>query len=163
MLVKQAGARERRGAGAMDGQYDLERFRRAQAASYATALAEIRAGRKMTHWIWYIFPQLRGLGQSPMSDFYGISDAGEARAYLADPLLGPRLHEMAGALLDLDASDPKRVMGRPDDLKLCSCMTLFEVASGGKGKDAVFGKVLEKYYHGRRDARTLEMLGTEQL
>ncbi len=146
----------------MDGQYDLERFRRAQAASYATALAEIRAGRKMTHWIWYIFPQLRGLGQSPMSDFYGISGLDEARAYLADPMLGPHLSEISEALLALSTDDPQSVMGFPDELKLCSSMTLFEAASDGRDEDNVFGAVLEKYYCGQRDRRTLRMLGLSE-
>jgi len=135
--------------------YDLNRFLAAQERDYAQALAEIRAGRKRSHWIWYIFPQLRGLGYSYNAEFYGIADAEEARQYLAHPVLGARFREITGALLELPESDPVRVMGRPDDLKLCSCMTLFErVAEPG----SVFGKVLDKYYGGKRDAATLRML-----
>ena len=135
--------------------YDLNRFLTAQEQDYAQALAEIRAGRKRSHWIWYIFPQLRGLGYSYNAEYYGIADAEEARQYLAHPVLGARLREITEALLELPESDSVRVMGRPDDLKLCSSMTLFEyVAEQG----SVFGKVLDKYYGGRRDAATLRML-----
>lgn len=135
--------------------YDLNRFLTAQEQHYAQALAEIRAGRKRSHWIWYIFPQLRGLGYSYNAEYYGIADAEEARQYLAHPVLGARLREITEALLELPESDSVRVMGRPDDLKLCSSMTLFEYVSV---QDSVFGKVLDKYYGGRRDAATLRML-----
>lgn len=134
---------------------DLNRFLMAQERDYAQALAEIRAGRKQSHWIWYIFPQLRGLGYSYNAEYYGIADAEEARLYLAHPVLGSRLREITNALLELPESDPVRVMGRPDDLKLCSSMTLFEYVAE---QDSVFGKVLDKYYGGRRDAATLRML-----
>lgn len=135
--------------------YDLNRFLTAQEQDYAQALAEIRAGRKRSHWIWYIFPQLRGLGYSYNAEYYGIADAEEARQYLAHPILGARLREITEALLELPESDSVCVMGRPDDLKLCSSMTLFEYVSV---QDSVFGKVLDKYYGGRRDAATLRML-----
>ncbi len=135
--------------------YDLNRFLTAQEQDYAQALAEIRAGRKRSHWIWYIFPQLRGLGYSYNAEYYGIADAEEARQYLAHPVLGARLREITEALLELPESDSVRVMGRPDDLKLCSSMTLFEYVSV---QDSVFGKVLDIYYGGRRDAATLRML-----
>ena len=135
--------------------YDLNRFLTAQEQHYAQALAEIRAGRKRSHWIWYIFPQLRGLGYSYNAEYYGIADAEEARQYLAHPVLGARLREITEALLELPESDSVRVMGRPDDLKLCSSMTLFEYVSV---QDSVFGKVLDKYYGGSRDAVTLRML-----
>ena len=135
--------------------YDLNRFLTAQEQDYAQALAEIRAGRKRSHWIWYIFPQLRGLGYSYNAEYYGLADAEEARRYLAHPVLGARLREITEALLELPESDPIRVMGRPDDLKLCSSMTLFEYVSV---QDSVFGKVLDKYYGGRRDAATLQLL-----
>ena len=135
--------------------YDLNRFLTAQEQDYAQALAEIRAGRKRSHWIWYIFPQLRGLGYSYNAEYYGIADAEEARQYLAHPVLGARLREITEALLELPESDSVRVMGRPDDLKLCSSMTLFEYVSV---QDSVFGKVLDKYYGGRRGAATLRML-----
>ena len=135
--------------------YDLNRFLAPQERDYEQALAEIRAGRKRSHWIWYIFPQLRGLGYSYYAEFYGIADAEEARQYLAHPVLGARLREISGALLELQESDPVLVMGRPDDLKLCSSMTLFEYVAE---PDSVFGKVLDRYYGGKRDAATLRML-----
>lgn len=135
--------------------YDLSRFLEAQNNSYDTALREIRAGRKRSHWMWYIFPQIRGLGYSAMAQHYAIRDLGEAREYLQHPLLGPRLIEISEALLALDQSDPRRVMGSPDDLKLRSCMTLFQCAAPDQ---PVFGKVLDKFYGGRPDERTLEIL-----
>ena len=135
--------------------YDLNRFLKAQERDYAQALSEIREGQKRSHWIWYIFPQMRGLGHSYMSEFYGITDEEEARQYLAHPVLGARLREISAALLELPQNDPSRVMGWPDDKKLCSCMTLFErVAEPG----SVFSQVLERYYGGKRDAATLRML-----
>jgi uncharacterized protein (DUF1810 family) len=135
--------------------YDLSRFLEAQNNSYDTALREIRAGRKRSHWMWYIFPQIQGLGYSAMAQHYAIRDLGEAREYLQHPLLGPRLIEISEALLALDESDPRRVMGSPDDLKLRSCMTLFQCAAPDQ---PVFGKVLDKFYGGRPDGRTLEIL-----
>lgn len=135
--------------------YDLERFVKAQAYDYDAALREIRGGRKRSHWMWYIFPQLRGLGFSSTAQYYGIRDLEEAKAYMAHPVLGPRLAEISEALLGLDACDPSAVMGYPDDLKLRSCMTLFALAAP---EQPVFGRVLEKYYAGRRDERTLELL-----
>lgn len=135
--------------------YDLSRFLEAQNNSYDTALREIRAGRKRSHWMWYIFPQIRGLGYSAMAQHYAIRDLGEAREYLQHPLLGPRLIEISEALLSLDEPDPRRVMGSPDDLKLRSCMTLFQCAAPDQ---PVFGKVLDKFYGGRPDERTLEIL-----
>ena len=135
--------------------YDLSRFLEAQNNSYDTALREIRAGRKRSHWMWYIFPQIRGLGYSAMAQHYAIRDLGEAREYLQHPVLGPRLIEISEALLALDQSDPRRVMGSPDDLKLRSCMTLFQCAAPDQ---SVFGKVLDKFYGGRPDERTLEIL-----
>lgn len=145
--------------------YDLQRFRDAQERDYATALAELRQGRKRSHWIWYVFPQLRGLGRSRTSDYYGIAGAGEAQAYLADPVLGPRLVEACEALLGLGETDPRQVMGYPDDLKLRSSMTLFEAAAR-EAPDAcpgteAFGQVLERYYDGSRDERTLALLRAE--
>ncbi len=134
--------------------YDLSRFHRAQARDYAQALAEIRAGRKRSHWIWYIFPQILGLGFSTTSEFYAIRDLGEAKAYLADPVLRGRLLEISGALLELDSSDPSAVMGYPDDLKLKSSMTLFELA---EPDCPVFPAVLDKFYGGERDRRTIRL------
>ena len=135
--------------------YDLKRFLMAQEHDYALALAEIRAGHKRSHWMWYIFPQLRGLGYSYYADYYGIADTEEAQKYLAHPILGTRLREISGALLELPENNPVRVLGKPDDLKLCSCMTLFEYVAE---ENCVFSKVLEKYYAGKRDAITLRML-----
>ena len=135
---------------------ELDKFVSAQARDYDTALAEIRSGRKRSHWMWYIFPQLQGLGFSPTAQYYGIRDLEQAKDYMAHPVLGPRLVEISGALLALPGSNPSAVMGYPDDLKLCSCMTLFELAAP---EEPVFGRVLEKYYGGRRDRMTLNLLG----
>ena len=135
--------------------YDLQRFTQAQERDYQTALAEIRAGRKRSHWIWYVFPQLQGLGRSPMCARYGIHGMGEAEAYLADKTLRARLIEISQALLELDGSDPVAVMGGIDALKLRSCMTLF---SRARNTDPVFQAVLNKYYGGEPDRLTLEML-----
>ena len=134
---------------------DLQRFREAQEQDFDLALEEIRSGFKRSHWMWYIFPQIRGLGFSSMSAYYGIEDLKEAEAFLKDPYLGKNLRTISQALLELDTDDPHRVFGSPDDLKLCSSMTLFEAA---EGKGGVFSKVLEKYYGGRRDLKTLEIL-----
>lgn len=135
--------------------YDLTRFIQVQQQDYPFALDEIKKGRKKSHWIWYIFPQLKGLGHSAMSEYYGIQDLEEAKAYLADPVLKAHLVEICSALLELDTNDAVAVMGRPDDKKLKSSMTLFDAASGHQ---EIFGKVLEKYYQGKRDGRTLQML-----
>ncbi|MBQ7217264.1 MAG: DUF1810 domain-containing protein, partial [Synergistaceae bacterium] len=105
--------------------YDLERFTKVQEYNYPVALREMRDGRKRSHWIWYIFPQLKGLGRSHRAQVYGIEDIDEARAYLAHPVLGARLQEISEALMQLESSDPSEVMGGyPDDMKLQSCMTL---------------------------------------
>ncbi len=123
--------------------YDLSRFHKAQARDYKTALSEIRSGRKRSHWMWYIFPQIKGLGHSDMADYYGISNLEEAKDYLADPILKERLTEISSALLALDSRDAKAVMGVPDNLKLRSCMTLFAIADPD---EEVFQKVLDKFY-----------------
>jgi uncharacterized protein (DUF1810 family) len=136
--------------------YDLQRFKDAQEWDYETALAEIRSGRKRSHWIWYILPQLQGLGHSSMCARYGIKDMGEAEAYLDDETLRARLVEMAQALLGLRTSDPVAVMGGIDALKLRSCMTLFSLA---RNADPAFQAVLDKYYGSEPDHRTLELLG----
>ncbi len=134
----------------------LSRFHEAQRRDYAQALSEIRAGRKRSHWIWYIFPQIRGLGYSSTSQYYAIRNLDEARAYLADPLLRARLLEISEALLALPCSDPGEVMGYPDDLKLKSSMTLFELA---EPDCPVFPAVLEKFFGGERDRRTVALAG----
>ncbi len=133
----------------------LERFLVAQEHSYDTALREIRAGHKRSHWMWYIFPQIAGLGMSYTAQLYAIADIDEARRYIAHPLLGARLTEISRALLTLESSDATAVMGYPDDLKLRSCMTLFAQVSD----DPVFTAVLDKFYGGRADTRTLSILG----
>ena len=135
--------------------HDLNRFISAQERSYDAALREIKAGHKRTHWMWYIFPQIAGLGFSSTAQFYAISSMQEAKDYYAHPVLGKRLVEISEALLTLDTSDAGAVMGYPDDLKLRSSMTLFLAASG----DAVFQKVLDKFYSGKPDAKTLSILG----
>lgn len=134
---------------------DLSRFRDAHERDYPRALGEIRNGRKLSHWMWYIFPQLKGLGRSANSEYYGIRDLEEARAYLADPILGGHLITLCEALLTLETSDPAGVMGHPDDRKLRSSMTLFAAASDSLG---IFRQVLEKYYQGKQDPRTLALL-----
>lgn len=138
-----------------DGAYDLSRFINAQRQSYQTALEEIRRGRKTSHWMWYIFPQIDGLGMSPTSQYYAIGGLGEAAAYLDDPVLGPRLAEISRALLELDGSDASDVFGWPDDMKLRSSMTLFSLVDGA---DPVFKKVLDKYFDGEPDDMTLRIL-----
>lgn len=134
---------------------NLERFHKAQRYDYKQALEEIRSGRKRTHWIWYIFPQIAGLGFSSTSEYYAIRDLEEAKDYLADPVLREHLEEISGALLELPCSDPSRVMGYPDDLKLRSCMTLFEAADPDC---AIYPAVLDKFFGGERDERTLRLL-----
>ncbi len=135
----------------------IKRFLDAQDLDYKTALAEIRDGRKQSHWIWYIFPQIAGLGRSSTAGYYAIRDMEEAREYLAHPVLRQRLLEISEALLELDSSDPVAVMGRPDDLKLRSSMTLFALA---EPECQVFQKVLDKYYGGKMDNRTVKILGS---
>ena len=136
--------------------YDLERFVRAQIGSYETALWEIRWGRKCSHWMWYIFPQIAGLGMSSTAQYYAIQDLQEAEEYLAHPILGPRLLEISGELLKLSTNDAYAVFGWPDDLKLRSSMTLFSCAVVDQ---PVFQQVLDKYYGGEPDEKTLALLG----
>lgn len=136
--------------------YELSRFMKAHQSDYQRALTEIKNGKKVSHWMWYIFPQMKGLGHSSMSEYYGIRDLDEARAYLADPVLGKHLIEICEALLSLDTEDATEVMGQPDDRKLKSSMTLFDAATESLD---VFQMVLDKYYHGKKDYRTLKMLG----
>jgi uncharacterized protein (DUF1810 family) len=135
--------------------FDLDRFIEAQASVYDTALAELRAGRKRTHWIWYILPQLRGLGTSQMSTRYGLQSLGEARAYLAHPVLGLRLRECVRTLNALRESDPVAVLGGIDAQKLRSCLTVFAVASS---EEPLFRAGLEKYFRGQPDAATLSLI-----
>ena len=140
-----------------DDPYDLKRFVDAQAGDYATALAEVRRGRKASHWMWYIFPQVDGLGSSSMARRYAIRSAEEARAYLDHPVLGPRLVEIAEAALGVEGRSALEVFGSPDDLKLKSSATLFATVTP---PDSPFARLLDKYFGGERDGRTLELLGT---
>ena len=133
----------------------LDRFVQAQQGSYEQALCEIRAGRKRSHWMWYVFPQLRGLGASAMSQRYAIAGIEEARAYMAHPVLGPRLIACCEAVLDSDVG-VQAMFAAPDDLKLRSCATLFAEAAPDV---AVFGRLLAEKFEGDRDRRTLELLG----
>lgn len=143
------------GAG-RDDPHDLKRFLTAQGPIYDTALAELRAGRKRSHWMWFVFPQLTGLGFSATSRYYAVMSREEARGYLEHPVLGPRLVECAEAVLDVEGRSVSEIFGYPDELKLKSSMTLFaEVA----GRSSVFERVLQKYFGGERDPRTLELLG----
>lgn len=136
--------------------YDISRFIEAQRSSYQQALTEIKNGKKASHWIWYIFPQIKGLGRSAMSEYYGIQDIDEAKAYLADAILSKRLIEICEVLLSLDTNDAVEVMGRPDDKKLKSSMTLFDAATDSL---EIFQMVLDKYYNGKKDNLTLRILG----
>jgi uncharacterized protein (DUF1810 family) len=136
--------------------YDLNRFLTAQARNYDVALAEIRTGAKRSHWMWYVFPQLAGLGSSPTAQRFAISTLDEAGAYLSHPVLGPRLLECVEALLALSGLSAHEIFGWPDELKLRSSMTLFAVVSQ---PSSVFERVLDQYFAGERDAKTLALLG----
>ncbi len=136
--------------------YDLQRFINAQESTYERALTELRSGQKRSHWMWFIFPQIEGLGQSPTSKYYAIRSAAEARAYLAHPLLGARLRECTEAVLAFQGRPVSEIFGFPDDLKFGSCMTLFADIAGG---DSVFERVLEQVLDGQRDEQTLRLLG----
>jgi uncharacterized protein (DUF1810 family) len=133
----------------------LDRFVEAQAGVYDDALAELRAGRKRTHWMWFVFPQIAGLGSSPAARRYAIASLGEARAYLAHPVLGPRLRAAAEAVLAVPDRSATEILGYPDDLKLRSSMTLFARAADDP---ALFEAVLARFYDGP-DRRTLDLLG----
>ena len=133
---------------------DLRRFVEAQSSVYETALSELRLGRKHTHWMWFVFPQLKSLGRSSMAQFYGLHDLAEARSYWAHPVLGPRLKECVAATLAVQEHSAHEIFGSPDDLKFCSCLTLFERAAS----DACFAEALERFYGGRRDESTQVLL-----
>lgn len=132
----------------------LDRFLKAQEWSYNIALKEIRAGYKCSHWMWYIFPQMRGLGRSENATYYGIKDLEEAKEYLNHPVLGARLREITTAFLQLSGVSAKEVLGHTDAMKMLSCMTLFNMVS----PNDIFLQVIEKYYNGRVDRRTLSLL-----
>jgi len=139
----------------MSDPFELARFVEAQQRDYARALGELQAGEKRSHWIWYVFPQLRGLGHSAMAQRYGITGLEEARAYLAHPLLGPRLEACARAVLAHRGRSARQIMGTPDDLKLRSSMTLFQAAAPTQ---PLFAEVLAAFYNGEADALTLRRL-----
>lgn len=134
--------------------FDLQRFMVAQEGVYGRALSEIQAGVKRSHWMWFVFPQFEGLGNSPTARRFAIKSVAEARAYLAHPVLGKRLNECAAALLAVDGRSATQIFGFPDDLKLRSCMTLFARVDA-TGIDSLFEQVLAKYYAGRPDEKTL--------
>ena len=138
----------------MDESGNLSRFLQQQDADYPAALAQIRRGRKESHWMWYIFPQLRGLGQSTMAWCYGIADLREARAYLEHPVLGRRLREITQVALECGETNAVRLFGWPDSMKFRSCMTLFAQVSG----DDLFDRALERFFDGQPDRMTLQLL-----
>ncbi|MCG2593966.1 DUF1810 domain-containing protein [Ramlibacter sp. XY19] len=135
--------------------FGLERFVRAQEPVYAAVRAELAAGRKRSHWMWFVFPQLRGLGVSSTAQHYGITSLEEARAYLAHPVLGPRLRECVALMLAVEKRSAHDILGSPDDLKFRSCLTLFAQAAP---EEHAFAEALEKYYEGVPDERTLAAL-----
>lgn len=132
----------------------LQRFINAQADIYETALKEIQSGHKRTHWMWFIFPQLKGLGRSPTSMYYGLDGIEETREYLNNPILGARLREITKALLMLHDTNPHSIFGSPDDMKLRSCMTLFDAIE----PNSIFRQVIDTFFQGRQDTRTLSIL-----
>jgi uncharacterized protein (DUF1810 family) len=136
--------------------FDLRRFLIAQEASFETALAELHAGRKRGHWMWFIFPQLRGLGRSPTAQYYGIASLYEARAYLAHPVLGPRLELVTGAVISTKGLTAHQIFGSPDDLKFHSSMTLFHLASPIGGSP--FRQALDRWFSGRMDEGSMKLL-----
>lgn len=138
--------------------FDLSRFVNAQAGIYETVVEELRAGQKRSHWMWFVFPQLRGLGSSPVARKYAISGREEAEAYLGHPILGGRLAECSRLVVDIDGARIEQIFGFPDYLKFRSCMTLFgEIARG----ESIFDTALEKFYGGARDEKTLELLAAD--
>ena len=136
-------------------QYNLNRFIEAQMAIYEGAMMELARGRKESHWIWYIFPQIEGLGRSDTAKLYSIKSLEEGRAYLEHPLLGPRLNKACEILLSLKDSSMDEVMGFPDDLKLLSSMTLFEALSDSS---SIFTKIIEIYFDDERDENSIELI-----
>lgn len=133
----------------------LARFLEAQNHTYLKALSEIKSGKKTSHWMWYVFPQLKGLGKSDMAQFYGIENLKEAQEYLEHPVLGKHLVDISEALLQIERKSANDIFGSPDDLKLCSSMTLFATADK---TNPVFQAVLEKYFNNIPDKKTLELI-----
>ncbi|MBE8723439.1 DUF1810 domain-containing protein [Flavobacterium hungaricum] len=139
----------------MEKRYDLNRFLEAQRETYENALREIRQGSKQTHWMWFIFPQLRGLGYTDYNIFYGIENLQEASLYLNHPILGKRLVEITQAMLEIENKTALEILGRADERKLKSCVTLFGLLPA---TPECFRQVLEKYYNGVKDEKTLQIL-----
>jgi uncharacterized protein (DUF1810 family) len=139
-----------------DDPFNLERFVKAQAPVFDAALIELKAGQKRSHWIWFVFPQLRGLGQSAIAQFYGIGSLGEAAAYLAHPVLGSRLKLCTETVLAVEGRSLHEIFGSPDDMKFGSSMTLFALAPAEDGN--VFRQALDRFCEGRLDARTQALL-----
>lgn len=139
----------------MSNSHDLERYISAQGAGYPVALAEVKQGKKESHWMWYIFPQIKGLGCTETSDFYAIQDINEAENFLNHPVLGSRLVKITKALLVTERSSAAEIFDHPDDLKLKSSMTLFASLFNA---DPVFHSVLEKFFSGRKDEETLRIM-----
>lgn len=139
----------------MEHKYNLSRFTAAHDRDFSTALREIKSGRKISHWMWYIFPQIRGLGRSSTSQYYSIQNLDEAIAFLNDPYLGGNFQEICQALLALETNNATEVFGKPDDIKLKSSMTLFAMASE---ENSIFHQVLEKFFKGKYDELTLRIL-----
>jgi uncharacterized protein (DUF1810 family) len=142
----------------MDDPHDLQRFVKAQGSVYAVALAELRAGKKRGHWMWFIFPQLAGLGSSPTAAEYAIRSLQEARAYLKHPVLGPRLVECVQAVNALRSRSAADIFGYPDELKFRSSLTLFAMAAASEAK-VPFQRALDRYFEGKGDTLTLAKLG----
>jgi uncharacterized protein (DUF1810 family) len=139
----------------MTGTFDLQRFVDAQAPVYQRVLAELRAGQKQSHWMWFIFPQLASLGHSPMARRFAISSREEAAAYLDHGILGPRLRESTALVNAVEGRTIREILGSPDDLKFCSSMTLFSAVSS----NPQFTEAIAKFYDGTPDRKTLELLG----
>lgn len=137
--------------------YDLSRYTKMHTLDFDTALSEIKSGKKRSHWMWYIFPQIQGLGMSSSSQYYAIQNLEETKAFLADSYLGNNLLTICHALLALDSNNPSEIFGYPDDMKLCSSMTLFSCACD----DEVFPMVLDKFFDGKKDDKTLKLLGLQ--
>ena len=135
--------------------YNIQRFIDAHQRSFHVALGEIKAGYKVSHWMWYIFPQIKGLGRSEIAEYYAIENLDEAKAYLTEPLLAEHMHAICEALLENESSNAEEVMGWPDDLKLRSSMTLFKEADLDND---IYQKVLDKFFDGEADEKTLEIL-----
>ena len=140
---------------------DLIRFVNAQDRIYTQVVAELTDGCKRTHWMWFIFPQIAGLGRSPMAQRYAIHDLDHARRYLADPILGPRLREVVRLMIGHRGKTALEILGSPDDLKLRSCLTLFREAASEQSDRELFTRALEQFYRGESDTLTLELLSCE--